>query len=163
VNRAGRPLVATRLGAVRLAAVRLAAAGMAAAGLIAGLAACSGGTPAATQPPTAKMERVGHGSALSVVLTPLGAARIAVRTAPAVIGKAATVIPYSALLYEPDGATAVYVNTGPLVYTRYYVPVASINGNQVYLKPGSLPAGARVVTTGAEELLGVQNGVGEET
>jgi hypothetical protein len=38
-----------------------------------------------------------------------------------------------------------------------------INGQTVYLKPGSLPANAVVVTQGAEELLGVQNGVGEET
>jgi hypothetical protein len=38
-----------------------------------------------------------------------------------------------------------------------------ITGQTAYLKPGSLPAGAAVVTQGAEELLGVQNGVGEET
>ena len=53
--------------------------------------------------------------------------------------------------------------TGALTYTRYLVPVTVINGQTVYLKPGSLPANAVVVTQGAEELLGVQNGVGEET
>jgi hypothetical protein len=153
VNRAWRPR----------AAIRLTAACLAAAGVITGLAACGSSAPAASQPPTAKMERVGHGKVLSVVLTPLGAARIGVRTAPAAAGTADTVVPYSALLYEPDGSTAVYVSTGPLVYTRYFVSVDVISGSQAYLKPGSLPAGARVVTTGAEELLGVQNGVGEET
>jgi hypothetical protein len=66
-------------------------------------------------------------------------------------------------VYEPAGDPAVYVATGPLTYTRYLVPVTVINGQTVYLKPGSLPAGAVVVTQGAEELLGVQNGVGEET
>jgi hypothetical protein len=38
-----------------------------------------------------------------------------------------------------------------------------IAGQTVYLKSGIVPAGATVVTQGAEELLGVQNGVGEET
>jgi hypothetical protein len=41
--------------------------------------------------------------------------------------------------------------------------VTVIAGQTVYLKPGILPANATVVTQGAEELLGVQNGVGEET
>ena len=72
-------------------------------------------------------------------------------------------MPYDALVYEPSGDPAVYVATGPLTYTRYLVPVTVITGQTVYLKPGSLPAGATVVTQGAEELLGVQNGVGEET
>jgi hypothetical protein len=106
------------------------------------------------------MERTAHGD--SVVLTQLGAGRIGVRTAAATAHGADTVVPYSALLYEPDGATAVYVNTGPLAYTRYVVVVDSIAGDQVYLTSGLRP-GAAVVTVGAEELLGVQNGVGEET
>jgi hypothetical protein len=153
----------TRSGRPAAAALRLAAAGLATAGAVAGVTACGGSTPAETRQQTAKMERVGHSNVLSVVLTPLGAARIGVQTAPVTITPANWVVPYSALLYEPDGAAAVYVNTAPLVYTRYFVSVGAINGNQVDLKPGSLPAGVRVVTTGAEELLGVQNGVGEET
>jgi hypothetical protein len=96
------------------------------------------------------------------MLTPLGAARIGVRTAAATARGADAVVPYSALLYEPDGTTAVYVNTGPLAYTRYIVVVGSITSDQVDLTSGLRP-GAAVVTVGAEELLGVQNGVGEET
>jgi hypothetical protein len=114
------------------------------------------------------MEKTSHG--LSVVLTPLGAQRIALRTGLATVVKGGTgvqggavAVPYDALVYEPTGNPAVYVVTGPLTYTRYLVPVTVITGQTVYLKPGSLPAGATVVTQGAEELLGVQNGVGEET
>jgi hypothetical protein len=139
------------------------------AGVAAVVAGCDSSTSSAAPPPAARMERIGNATVQSVVLTPLGAARVGVRTAAATTaivgnqGGALTVVPYSALLYEPDGATAVYVNTDPLVYTRYFVGVVSINGNQVYLKAGSLPAGATVVTVGAEELLGVQNGVGVQT
>ena len=101
---------------------------------------------------------------MSVVLTPLGAQRIALRTGPATAARGGEVaVPYGALVYEPAGEPAVYVATGPLTYTRYLVPVTVIVGQTVYLKPGSLPAGTTVVTQGAEELLGVQNGVVEET
>jgi hypothetical protein len=129
----------------------------------AGMAGCaSSSSSSAPQGPTARMERLGNGKVESVVLTPLGAARIGLQTNVATSSTAGTVIPYSALLYEPDGSTAVYVNTGPLAYTRYIVVVSTISGTQVYLSSGLQP-GAKVVTVGAEELLGVQNGVGVET
>jgi hypothetical protein len=142
----------------------LAAAAVGVAGVACGAAGC-GGPAAARLSPPARMERVGHGGVPSVVLTPAGAARIGVRITGVVAASAGgpvTVIPYAALLYEPDGRTAVYVNTAPLVYARYFISVARIAGNQVYVSRGLVP-GMRVVTVGAEELLGVQNGVGAET
>jgi hypothetical protein len=146
---------------------RAALACAAAAALAATAAGCSSSGSEASPPPTAQLERTSHG--LSVVLTPLGAQRIALRTGQATVvkGTGATggqvAVPYGALVYEPTGEPAVYVATGTLTYTRYLVPVTVIAGQTVYLKPGILPANATVVTQGAEELLGVQNGVGEET
>jgi hypothetical protein len=131
---------------------------------IAGAAGCSSQAPAPPGP-QAKMERIGNSHGLSVVLTPTGAQRIGVQTAPVTAvraGRPLTVIPYAALLYEQDGTPAVYVNTGPLTYTRYLVSVEGIAGDLVYISSGLTP-GMTVVTTGAEELLGVQNGVGVET
>jgi hypothetical protein len=141
---------------------RAALACAAAAALAATAAGCSSSGSQASQPPTAQVERTGHG--MSVVLTPLGAQRIALRTGRATAAPGGQVaVPYDALVYEPTGEPAVYVATGTLTYTRYLVPVTVIAGQTVYLKPGILPANATVVTQGAEELLGVQNGVGEET
>ena len=140
----------------------LACAAAAAAALAATAAGCSNSGSGTSQPPTAQLEKTSHG--LSVVLTPLGAQRIALRTGQATAGPGGEVaVPYDALVYEPTGNPAVYVATGPLTYTRYLVPVTAITGETVYLKARSLPTGATVVTRGAEELLGVQNGVGEET
>ena len=134
----------------------------AAAALAATAAGCSNSGSGTSQPPTAQLEKTSHG--LSVVLTPLGAQRIALRTGQATAGPGGEVaVPYDALVYEPTGNPAVYVATGPLTYTRYLVPVRAITGETVYLKARSLPTGSMVVTRGAEELLGVQNGVGEET
>ena len=106
------------------------------------------------------MERVGPN--LSVVLTPLGASRLGLETAAAMqVGKQ-TVVPAQALLYEPDGQTAVYTKTGTLSFTIQFITVDVINGNLVVVSQGLAP-GTVVVTQGAEELLGVQNGVGVET
>ena len=139
-----------------------AALACAAAALATTAAGCSSSGAAAAPPPTAQLERTSHG--LSVVLTPLGARRLALRTGHATAAPGGQVaVPYDALVYEPAGEPAVYVATGALTYTRYLVPVTVIAGQTVYLKPGGVPAGATVVTQGAEELLGVQNGVGEET
>ena len=143
------------------------ACAVAAMALAVAAAGCSGSSQA-PPPQTAQLEKTSHG--MSVVLTPLGARRIALRTGHATVVKGSTAapggevaVPYDALVYEPAGEPAVYVATGPLTYTRYLVPVTLIAGQNVFLKPGRLPAGATVVTQGAEELLGVQNGVGEET
>jgi len=147
----------------RAFAALLIAAATATAGAVAG---CGGPPPAQAQPgPQAKMERIGHSPVPSVVLTPTGARRIGIQTTAAAVvqaGSPVTWIPYAALLYEPDSSTAVYVNTAPLVYSRYDVSVQDIAGDRVYVSKGLTP-GMRVVTTGAEELLGVQNGVGVET
>jgi hypothetical protein len=112
--------------------------------------------------PTARPAHVGaHGG---VMLTPLGAARVGLQTAAATASATGkqTIVPAGALLYEADGQTVVYSQHSPLVFTIRFVTVAAINGNLVVLSSGLAP-GTVVVTQGAEELLGVQNGVGVET
>jgi hypothetical protein len=127
------------------------------------LAGCSTSSSTASQPPTARLVQVPGSSQPSIVLTQLGAERIGLKTA-AVSGVPGgeEAFPYAALLYEPNGQAAVYVATGPLTFTRAFVTVDTIVGNVVTVKSGVTP-GLRVATDGAEELLGVQNGVGEET
>jgi hypothetical protein len=72
------------------------------------------------------------------------------------------IVPYSALVYESDGSPAVYTQSSPGVYTRATLSVAYISANNVFVNSGP-PPGTRVVTVGAEELLGVENGVGAQT
>jgi hypothetical protein len=135
-----------------------------AAAVTAILSGCSTSTSTTVaQLPTSKLVQVPGSPVPNVVLTPLGAERIGLATAAVTArqGGGAT-FPYSALLYEPDGQAAVYVADGRLTFTRHIVDVDSITGNTVVAASGVTP-GERVVTDGAEELLGVQNGVGEET
>jgi hypothetical protein len=142
---------------VTVAAVAVAAA------LTAAGSGCSTSSSTASPPPTSKLVQRPGSSQPSIVLTQLGAERIGLRTAPVTVGQGGeATFPYAALLYEPDGQAAVYVATGQLTFTRHFVTVDTIYGNTVTVRSGVSP-GERVATDGAEELLGVQNGVGEET
>jgi hypothetical protein len=141
-------------------------------GRVAGVTACAalalaclaGCGPAAPGPASevapARLEHVGGG--VSVVLTPLGRQRIGIQTTAAVAAGKLIEIPFGALLYEPDGKTAVYTQNTELIFTRHFITVSKIIGRKVLVSAG-LAKGAQVVTVGAEELLGVQNGVGVET
>jgi hypothetical protein len=131
--------------------------------VVAGAAGCAPTSSSdGAGPPTASLQNTPGSSVPSVVLTPVGKERIGLQTAQVGNAGGKATFPYSALLYEPDGAAAVYVPTGQLTFTRHFVKVAAIDGNTVVVTSGVTP-GQTVVTVGAEELLGVQNGVGEET
>jgi hypothetical protein len=107
------------------------------------------------------IEHVKGSNAERVRLTAEAARRIGVRTAVVRRAGSDLVIPYAALLYDPDGNTWAYVNSKPLVFQRQNVKVASIDGNTVLLSKGP-SVGAKVVTEGATEIWGVEYGGIEE-
>jgi len=72
---------------------------------------------------------------------------------------AGTTVPYSALIYGPDGATYVYTQPAAHTYQRMPVDVAGIRGDAVTLRSGPAP-GERVVIVGSAELYGVEQGIG---
>lgn len=76
---------------------------------------------------------------------------------------AQTVVPYSAVLYAPDGGTWVYTVPRHLTFVRQKVVVATVGaagGTEAVLSQGP-PAGTTVVSTGVVELYGAELGVGE--
>ena len=75
-------------------------------------------------------------------------------------GKSHKVVPYAAVLYDPEGATWVFTNPEPLVYVRKPIQVDYIEGDAAVLLDGP-PSGTAVVTIGAAELFGAEIGVGE--
>ena len=50
-----------------------------------------------------------------------------------------TVIPYSAVLYDPDGAAWTYTNPKPLVFVRADITVNRIDGERAILAKGPAP------------------------
>jgi hypothetical protein len=100
-----------------------------------------------------------------LTLTEKAAERLGLETAPVlaqeVDGAERLVIPYAALLYDAGGATWVYVNVEPMVFTRQEIMVDFIQGDEVILSEGP-EAGANVVTLGATELYGSESEFEEE-
>ncbi len=133
---------------------------------VAGCGASSSPPPA----PSAILEHAGGGLPARIVLSPLGAQRIGLRTATALAAPAATgtsgtqsVIPFSAIVYDPSGATFAFVALQvPRTFTEMRIKVARVDGSVAYLRSGPRP-GAKVVSVGAEELYGVQSGVLAQT
>ena len=104
------------------------------------------------------------GSELSrVTLTERATERIALETAEVseqmLDGWTYTVVPYSSLIYDPQGGTWVYTSPQPRTFVRAEVDVHRIEGDSVYLNDG--PAvGTVVASVGVAEVYGAEFEVG---
>jgi hypothetical protein len=139
------------------------AALLVAAGLgLSGCAAAQGAatTNAAEEPAT--LQEGEDGAPGIVKLSEAAEKRLAIKTAPVSVSGPGVTVPYSAVVYEPDGSSWAYVQTEPLTYQREQIAIGTITGDQATLTSGPA-AGALVVTQGAAELVGVETGIdGEE-
>ena len=125
-------------------------------------AGCGGESEEVAADEPATVEAI-EGTDLSrVVLTSRAAQRIGVRTAPTrgVSGNR-TVIPYDAVLYDPNGATWTYTSPKHLVFVRKDITVDRNDGERAILSAGPA-SGTPVVTVGATENWGVEYGGIEE-
>jgi hypothetical protein len=113
-------------------------------------------TESATGYEPSKLEPVkGNGDLQRVTFTAEGAKRIGLRTATVRRNAKHTVVPYAALLYNPDGKTYVYTSPRSLEYVRAEVQVRRVDGDRVILSAGP-PVGTRIVTVGATEVYGTE-------
>ena len=113
----------------------------------------------------AKVELI-EGSELSrVTLTEKAAQRIDLKTdqvREATVKRSATkrrVVPYSSLIYDPNGQTWVYTSAKPLTFVRHKVEVDYIEGDVAVLNDGP-PTGTVVASVGVAELYGTEYEVG---
>ena len=125
-------------------------------------AGCGGESEEVAADEPATVEAI-EGTDLSrVVLTSRAAQRIGVRTAPTRGASGnRTVIPYDAVLYDPNGATWTYTSPQHLVFVRKDITVDRIDGERAILSAGPA-SGTPVVTVGATEIWGVEYGGIEE-
>ena len=139
--------------------------------LLAGSLAVTGcGKPAAQEEEGeahAKVEAIpGKGDQKRVVLTPEAQRALGIRTAKVTLGSdddggTAKIIPYAAVIYDADGKAFAFTNPVPLTYVRQPIEVDDVRKARAYLTKGPA-AGTSVVTVGADELLGAEEGVEEE-
>jgi hypothetical protein len=115
-------------------------------------------TPAPVHQP-ATVEDVPGADVKRVTFDRTGAERVSLRTATVRRTNRGDVVPYAALIYDPQGAVWVYTNPAPLTYQRAEVVVDRIVGNRVWLDDGPTP-GTRVVTVGSTEVYGAELDIG---
>lgn len=125
-----------------------------------GLSACADKKEsAAEKDEPATLVEIKGSDVKQVVLTKRAAERIGLQMAP-VGGTAGTAtIPYSAVVYDPEGATWAFTSPKPLTFMRSPITVASIAGDQAVLSAGP-PPGTPVVTLGTALLYGTENEIG---
>jgi hypothetical protein len=70
----------------------------------------------------------------------------------------ALTMPYSAVIYDAEGATWAFVELEPGVFQRESITISSVDGDSVRLSDGPEP-GTEVVTVAAAELVGVEAGI----
>lgn len=85
--------------------------------------------------------------------------RVRVRLALAGKGKKRKVVPYSALIYDPNGDTWVYTSPTPRTFVRQEVEVDYIEGHMAVLDEGP-PTGTVIAVVGVAELYGAEFKVG---
>lgn len=129
------------------------------------LSACSSAsTTSSVEAPPALTEPTEQEGISRITLTERAAERLGITigevTQTSVDGTTQMVMPYGALIYDPDGTTWAYTNPEGLVYVRAPVTVDRVDGDRVVLQEGPA-SGTDVVSVGAAELYGIEYGIGE--
>lgn len=107
----------------------------------------------------AEVEPIPGTNLKKVTLTERAVQRIDVRTDQVREQQGLKVVPYSSLIYDPQGQTWVYVSPAPRTYMRHKVDVDYIQGDMAYLKDGP-PSGTTIASVAVAELYGTESGVG---
>jgi hypothetical protein len=128
-----------------------------------GVSGCSGSSDHHSSAPAVRVERIAGTTLTRVELSPDAVTRIGIqsarpRTASGPRGQQLAVIPYAAVLYDPNGAASAYTSPAPRVYIRHPIELDHTTGSEAFVKHG-LPPGAAVIAVGAPELLGAETGV----
>jgi Cu/Ag efflux pump CusA len=126
-----------------------------------GLAGCqpqASGAEAESGTAPAVVETVENGGPARLSLIQEAVDRLRLETQPVAESPQGRTVPYSALVYDANGAEWVFVEVEERVYQRAPVTVATIVDNVVTLTDGP-PVGTPVVTVAAAELVGVEAGI----
>ena len=95
--------------------------------------ACQGHHDAAHAEHPAEVEEVPGSDLKKVTFTEKAVERIGLQTDKVREQQGKKVVPYSSLIYDANGVTWVYINTGDRSYMRHKVDVDHIEGDLAYL------------------------------
>jgi hypothetical protein len=109
----------------------------------------------------ATVEKIGDTGQNKVILLEEAAKRLGIETAEvSELDARHEAVPYSAVIYDAEGHSWVFTTSEELNYVKAPITIDRIDGDRAILTEGP-PPGTEVVTQGAEELFGVEDGIGE--
>ena len=109
----------------------------------------------------ATVEKIGDTGQNKVVLIEEAAKRLGIETAAvASLPGGRESVPYSAVIYDAEGKAWVFTNGEELSYVKQPITIDRIEGDTAVLSEGP-EIGTEVVSQGAAELFGVEDGIGE--
>jgi hypothetical protein len=94
-----------------------------------------------------------------VILTERAAQRLDVKTDQVREQGGQRLVPYSSIIYDPNGKTWVYTSTAPRTFARERIEIDRITGDQVILKSGPNP-GTVIASRAVAEIYGTELKVG---
>ena len=103
----------------------------------------------------AKLEPIKGTDVQRVIFDAVAAKRTGLQTAPIRQNGEGKIMPYGALILDPEGNTYVYTAPEPLTYVREEIEIDRVDGNSAVLSDGP-PAGTEVVTVGAAFVYGTE-------
>ena len=130
-----------------------------------GLVGCASSRAASTDADPVRLQTVAGTDLHRVILTRQASENLGIMTGDVretTSGTATrTLVPLTAIVYDPQGAPWVYTTPSALTFVRTRIVIDRTTVRSAYLTSGP-PAGTAVVTVGASELLGAEYGVGGE-
>ena len=103
----------------------------------------------------AKLEPIKGTDLQRVIIDAEGAKRAGIQTAAVRQNGQETVMPYSAVIYTPEGNAYAYTAPEPLTFVRQEIEIDRIDGDSVMLSDGP-SAGTEVVTVGTALVYGTE-------
>ena len=103
----------------------------------------------------AKLEPIKGTDVQRVIFDAEGAKRAGIQTAAVRQNGQETVMPYSAVIYTPEGNAYAYTAPEPLTFVRQEIEIDRIDGDSVMLSDGP-SAGTEVVTVGTALVYGTE-------
>jgi hypothetical protein len=104
---------------------------------------------------SAELETIKGTDVKRVKFSAEGAKRVGLQTAEIRADGQRKVIPYAAVIYDPEGNTFTYTSPERLNFVRQEIEIDRVDGDRVMLSGGP-PAGTEVVTVGAAEVYGTE-------
>ena len=103
----------------------------------------------------AKLEPIKGTDVQRVILDAEGAERAGIQTAAVRQNGQETVMPYSAVIYTPEGNAYAYTAPEPLTFVRQEIEIDHMDGDSAVLSDGP-SAGTKVVTVGTALVYGTE-------